>query len=221
MGVTTELATHVISSSPSIMADPIISGLVWFAGLVAAAFSIGVPVRSYLRRDKRESGVDQVADAMSGAGSVLYNHLSDQISQYRSIADQASKERNALVERVARLEERTEFLEETKQAFERLKVRLEEKDRKLEEKDEEIKHLLRVSAAERETLLGIIKAKDTEITNRDDRILTLDKRLRELELRLASDEAQTGTFICPFNNRPKQRISDVQPQGDSNDPISS
>lgn len=41
--------------------------------------------------------------------------------------------------------------------------------------------------------------KDAEITRRDERILALEQRQRELELRLEREEATRATVSCPFN----------------------
>lgn len=195
----TELATQALANG-AVAHDPLIVGLAWVSGIVALLIAMGVPIRNYLRDSKREDKADQVGDARASAESTLYNHLSEQIKSYRDIADKAFKERNELVERVARLEENVKILDETKLTLDKLKLRLEDKDRRLDEKDEEIRQLLVQAADERSKFLNILTQKDTEIAKRDERILSLEQRQRELEIRLAKDEVSMGVVPCPFHS---------------------
>lgn len=204
-GTVVEAATQ--AASQSMIHDPLIQALAWVAGIVAALIAVGVPIRNYLKDSKREDKADQVMDAKASAESTLYNHLAEQIKSYRDIADKAFKERNELVERVARLEENVKLLDETKQIIDRLKTKLEAKDRRLEEKDNEIKKLLAQAAEERAQFLNILTKKDTDIARRDERILTLETRQRELEVRVAKDEVSGTVFPCPFHSA-KVSVSD-------------
>lgn len=188
------------AASQGVFHDPLILGLAWVVGLVTLLLAIGKPLRDYVRGERRDDRTDQVGDAKASAESTLYQHLSEQVKQYREIADTAFKERNALVERVARLEEKTALFEETKTALDRLKARLNEKDAKLEEKDAEIRRLIQQAAEERSKFLAILTQKDTEIAKRDERILSLEQRQRELEIRLAKDEVSMGVIPCPFHS---------------------
>lgn len=171
--------------------DPLLVGLAWVAGIVALVVAIGKPIRDYLRSDKRDSAADQVIDAKAGAEAVLYTHLAEQVSQYRTIADAAYKERNDLIQRVGSLEAKAQDLVDARASIENMKARLEEKDR-------QIRELLSQSADERKQFLAILQAKDAEITRRDERILSLETRQRELEMRLVKDETSMGLHICPW-----------------------
>lgn len=197
-GTVVDAATHV--ASQGMTHDPLILGLAWVVGIVTLLIAIGKPLRDYVRGEKRATGEDKVEDAKTSAETTLYNHLSEQIKQYREISDKAYTERNALVERVARLEEKTSVLEETKAILDRLKAKLEEKDRKLEEKDAEIRRLIDQASEERKKFLQILQSKDGEIAKRDERITSLEQRQRELEVRLAKDELSCPVFPCPFHS---------------------
>lgn len=208
-----EMASQAIEvakavQDPAMITNPVLTTLLIIVAVVVAAIAIGVPIKDYLRRDKRETGVDQVADAVAGAGAGLYQHLSEQLGQYREIADRAFAERNLLIERVARLEERDAQFDALKTSYDRLKERLDEKDRKLEEKDEELRNILAASSDERNQFLEIIRRKDTDIISRDERILKLEEGYRQLELRLAQEENQLKSFVCPFAGKAKLRVSD-------------
>lgn len=198
------------------MTNPVLTTLLVIVAVVVAAIAVGVPIKDYLRRIKRESGADQVADVMAGAGAGLYHHLSQQLSQYREIADRAFVERNLLIERVARLEERDSKFGELRGSYDRLKERLDEKDRKLEEKDEELRAMLAAASDERNQFLEIIRRKDTDIISRDERILKLEEGYHQLELRLAQEENQFKSFVCPFAGKAKLRLTDDM-KGKSND----
>lgn len=193
-----DAATQALSSG-AVAHDPLIVGLAWVAGIVALLISIGLPIRNYIRDQHRAAGEDRVVDAKSSAEATLYTHLSQQVEQYRKIADEAYKERNDLVGRVAALEAKTQVLEETKATLDRLKKKLEDKDIKIEEKDAEIRKLLTQAAEERQQFLSILQAKDAEITKRDERITSLEERQRELETRLMRDEISIGVVQCPFH----------------------
>lgn len=197
-GAVVEAATQVASGATQ--QDPLLVGLAWIVGIVTLLIAIGKPIKDYLRGEKRATGEDRVEDAKSTAETILYNHLAEQVRQYREIADRAFNERNSLVERVAALEAKTVILDDTKAALERLKLKLEDKDAKLEAKDAEIRRLLEQSAEERRQFLHILTIKDSEIAKRDERITALEQRQRELELRLAKDEATMNMPTCPFQN---------------------
>lgn len=176
--------------------DPIITGLAWIVGIVVLLIAIGKPIRDYVRGEKREDKKDVVGDAKTSAEAALYNHLSQQVEQYRKIADQAFRERNDLVQRVAALEAKAEDLADAKAVIEKLKARL-------DRKDDEIQLLLTQSAEERRQFLEILRNKESEISKRDERILSLETRQRELEIRLARDEAATLQHTCPLQNMQK------------------
>lgn len=210
MNGTTEVVKQAAEVGHSVAGtDPLITGIAWVAAIVTGLVAIGKPLRDYLRGERRANKEDVVVDAKSTAESTLYNHLAEQVSQYRTIAEKASAERNALVERVGRLEEKTSVLEEAKQTLDRLKARLEEKDRKLEEKDGEIRRLLAQEAEERKVFMEILSAKDAEIAKRDERICSLEVRQRELEIKLARDEALFN-IPCQYANRPTQLDGGVE-----------
>jgi len=171
--------------------DPMIIQLTWVVAVIALVFGIGKPIRDYLKGEKREAKTDKVTDAKTDAETILYEHLSDQVTQYRKIADQAFRERNDLISRVAALEAKAEDLAEQKILVEKLKDRL-------DKKDEEIQLLLRQGAEERRQFLDILQSKETEIAKRDERILTLEQRTQELEIRLLKGENVINAFTCPM-----------------------
>lgn len=208
------VAATVAAAGPAIAAsvppsDPILSGLAWVAAIVAAIIAIGLPIRNYVRGEHRATAEDKVGDARASAESTLYLHLAEQVSQYRTIADKAYQERNALVDRVARLEEVTKVIDEAKVTMERMKAKLEYKDMKLEEKDQELKKLISQSNDERKQFLAILQAKDAEIARRDERIMSLEERLRELEVRLGKDEQRMTSPACPFLSKDSITIAAV------------
>lgn len=192
-------ATSAPSHPIPAFSDPVTVGLMWVVGIVALAISIGKPIRDYLRGEKKASKEDKVDDAKSSAETVLYNHLADQVTQYRNIADQAFRERNDLIKRVSALEAKAEDLADAREVIERLKVKLEDKDTKIE-------LLLAQGAEERKRFLDIISWKDTELAKANDRIVSLETRQRELELRLTKDE--TGIFVCPLHKAHTESVAD-------------
>lgn len=180
--------------APSPPQDPVYQILTWTIAIVALAISVGKPIKDYLRGEKREDKKDRVEDSKAKAESVMYDQLAEQVLQYRHIADTAYKERNDLIQRVGVLEAKTETLAEQKQLVERLKEIL-------DRKDEEIRSLMAQAAEDRKQFLEILNTKDIEIAKRDDRILMLERGLRELEIRLANEEMISQTFICPIDER--------------------
>lgn len=192
-GTTPVEAVALAAQSAGVGQDPILQGLGWMLAMVFLVIAIGKPLRDYLKSDRRESSSDRVHNAKASAESVLYNHLSQQVTEYRNIADQAFRERNELISRVAALEAVQLDFAETKELVEKLKLRL-------DDKDEQIKTLLSQGADERRQFLSILQTKEAEIAKRDERISTLESRQLELEIRLAKDEASMGVPVgCPFH----------------------
>lgn len=182
--------------TPSLMGDPTLQGLAWVVGIVSLVIAIGKPIRDYIRQERRASKDDVVGDARSAAEVVLYNHLSEQVKEYRGIADAAFRERNELIQRVAALEVKSSDLEVAKDLIERLKVRL-------DEKDAQIQSLIKQASEERLQFLKVLSDKDSEIQKREERISVLEGKTRDLELRLARDEARMTLPQCPLINKPK------------------
>ena len=127
---------------------------------------------------------------------MLYNHLSEQVKEYRGIADAAFRERNELIQRVAALEVKSSDLEVAKDLVDRLKVRL-------DEKDAQIQSLIKQASEERLQLMKILSEKESEIQKREERISVLEGKTRDLELRLARDEARMSLPQCPRIDKPK------------------
>lgn len=182
--------------TPSLMGDPTLQGLAWVVGIVSLVIAIGKPIRDYIRQERRASKDDVVGAARSAAEVVLYNHLSEQVKEYRMIADAALRERNDLIQRVAALEVRSSDLEVAKDLIERLKVRL-------DEKDAQIQALITQASEERVQFLKVLSDKDSEIQKREERISVLEGKTRDLELRLARDEARMTLPLCPLIGKPK------------------
>ena len=189
---------------PEIAHDPIILQLTWAVAIVTLIVTLGKPIKDYLKGEKKEAKADMVDDARNTAETVLYEHLSSQVTQYREIADQAFRERNDLIGRVAALESKAEDLAEQKVLVEKLKE-------KLDKKDEEIHLLLAQSAEERKQFLAILSSKESEIAKRDERILALERDWHDLELRLATSEKAIGSFVCPIERN--RRSTDVATAG--------
>lgn len=193
-GKALEVALPKEAIHPSLLNDPVFGLLTWVVALVALIISLGKPIKDYLRGEHREDKKDKVNDSKANAESSMYDQLSSQVAQYRELANTAYRERNDLIQRVGALEAKAEDLVEQKQLVEKLKDRL-------DKKDEEIRDLLAQATDERKQFLAILNAKDAEIAKRDDRILLLERGLRELEMRLADEERITQTFICPIDER--------------------
>ena len=191
----------------SLLSDPVFGLLTWGVALVALIISIGKPIKDYLRGEHREDKKDKVNDSKANAESVMYDQLSAQVMQYRELANTAYRERNDLIQRVGALEAKAEDLVEQKQLVEKLKERL-------DKKDEDIHNLLAQSTEERKQFLSILNAKDAEIAKRDDRILMLERGLRELEMRLLKEERIVQTFICPLEDRKRRRADHPAPEAD-------
>lgn len=201
-GKAIEVALPKEGVPPALLNDPVFGLLTWVVALVALIISIGKPIKDYLRGEHREDKKDKVIDSKANAESVMYDQLSSQVAQYRQMADTAYRERNDLIQRVGALEAKAEDLVEQKQLVEKLKIRL-------DKKDEDIHGLLAQATEERQQFLAILKAKDAEIAKRDDRILMLERGLRELEMRLMKEEKVVQTFICPLEER-RRRKGDTQ-----------
>lgn len=182
--------------TPSLMGDPLLQGLAWVVGVVSLVIAIGKPIRDYIRQERRASKEDVVGAARSAAEVVLYTHLSEQVKEYRMIADAAFRERNELIQRVAALEVRSSDLEVAKDLIDRLKVRL-------DEKDAQIQSFLTQASEERGQFMKILSEKDSEIQKREERISVLEGKTRDLELRLARDEARMDLPKCPLIDKPK------------------
>lgn len=201
-GKAIEVALPKEGVPPALLNDPVFGLLTWVVALVALIISIGKPIKDYLRGEHREDKKDKVIDSKANAESVMYDQLSSQVAQYRQMADTAYRERNDLIQRVGALEAKAEDLVVQKQLVEKLKIRL-------DKKDEDIHGLLAQATEERQQFLAILKAKDAEIAKRDDRILMLERGLRELEMRLMKEEKVVQTFICPLEER-QRRKGDTQ-----------
>lgn len=189
---------------PQVASDPFVTGLIWVVVLVFLLIAIAKPVRDYLRADKRDSNDIKADEAKTNAEKVLYEHLSEQVREYRTIADTAYTERNELFSKVHSLETLVGEMTVTKEANANMRGRL-------DRKDEEIQSLIWEAAEERKTFLEILMKKDTEITKRDQRIAVLEQRVHELEIRLATDESKMTHFNCPYNPSLQRRSGDVKP----------
>lgn len=204
-GKALEVALPKEAIHPSLLNDPVFGLLTWVVALVALIISLGKPIKDYLRGEHREDKKDKVNDAKANAESTMYDQLSSQVSQYRELANTAYRERNDLIQRVGALEAKAEDLVEQKRLTEKLKERL-------DKKDDEIQALLAQSTEERRQFLAILNAKDAEIAKRDDRILMLERGLRELETRLLREERATQAFTCPLSeSRRKTDVVETQP----------
>ena len=171
------------------MNDTLISNGVAVMGGSAAAFLYAAYlVQRFVRRYNRDIA-ENMKDRAEGD---LYRQLAEQVKEYRQIADTAFKERNDLLVRVVKLEGLVAGHGEVAALVSKLKTRL-------DEKDETIQKLLAQSSEERRKFLDILTAKDSEIAKRDERIVSLETRQRELEIRLAKDEVALGFHSCPLH----------------------
>lgn len=171
--------------------DPVVTGLAWVGGIVAAILAVGVPIRDYLRREKRADASDAALGAKSEAEATLYQHMSEQLREYRELADRAFAERNDIIGRVAALEHNAQALAEAQGMIDTLR-------RKLDTKDAELQRILTESAEERRRFLDILEAKDAEIAHRDATIRDLEQRQQQLDLRLNTDEGILRQLACPL-----------------------
>lgn len=162
-----EVAQSVVS------ADPTLVGLGWVVAIGTIMAALSAPLRDLLRKnrdkeEKEESESEAKVDAAkasadaskSSAEAVLYQHLSEQVNAYREIADQAYRERNSLVERVAKLEAKSDALDEARKTMIRMA-------RRLDEQDKQIQSLISNAELERSKFLELLQAKDGEIASGD------------------------------------------------------
>lgn len=194
-------ATAVEVAQQTVASDPTLVGLVWVVSIMTIMAAISAPLRDLLKRNKESEKEDREMDdkveaakasadvTKASAEAILYQHLSEQVTAYRVIADQAYRERNSLVERVATLEAKADALDEARKTMTRMA-------RRLEEQDKQIQSLISHADIERAKFLEILQSKDDQIARRDERISTLEKGQHDLELRLLSDEVRLG---CPFH----------------------
>lgn len=182
--------------------DPVLEAAKWVFLILIWVGILSLPFLTIMNKKNKDRNENTVESAIAGAGSTLYSQLVKQMEEYRTIANTAYQERNDLIERVGKLEAIAEQYRATKEVVERLRV-------KLDLKDQEIRKLLDEGAKERETFLAILTKKDSEIIRRDERILTLERSMHELELRLIRDESSAGfgAHACPFTT-PGTQISD-------------
>lgn len=152
-------------------------------GLVALAYS----ATRFLRRWNR----DVAENTKDRAEGNLYEQLSTQVAEYRKVADDAFKERNALVGRVATLEAQVAMLAPLQELNDRLKG-------KLDQRDEQHEHLVHTYTEERRQYLELLRNKDVELSKRDESIRELTKAVNELQIRLVNDESKIAAFNCPL-----------------------
>lgn len=178
----TATTAAVASTTPSgVQSDPLMIGLAWFVGIVTLAIAVGKPIKDYLRSENRQDKVDLVGAAKSSAEAVLYNHLAEQVTEYRRIADEAFRERNALISRVAALEAKAIELDQSRALTADLQVRL-------AEKDAQIQALIAASSLERAEFLSILRVKDNEIKRLSRAVLDLGGVLPNMETELPDGE---------------------------------
>lgn len=179
----TAVATTALAANATQPTDPILQGLLWLIAVVVALLAIGKPLRDYVRGERRDSKADTVNDAKSDAEASLYTHLSQQVSQYRQIADSAFQQNNELVHRVAQLEASERDHQRTAEIVNKLKIKLDEKDR-------QIQKLLDAGEEDRRQFFRVLETKEEQIAR-------LERRQRELEDRLIKDE-NASVFHCPL-----------------------
>lgn len=153
----TLVSATTAAAQASVQADPVLVGLAWLLGIVTFIIAIGKPIRDYLRQENRADKADIVGDAKSSAEAVLYNHLAEQVTEYRRIADEAFRERNTLISRVAALEAKAAELDRARELTEQLQLLLVDKDAHIQE-------LLASASSERTQFLLMIQARDDQIT---------------------------------------------------------
>lgn len=156
--VVNETLAALPAAQQAVQSDPTLVGLAWVLGIVTLVIAIGKPIRDYLRQENRQDKIDVVGDARSSAEAVLYNHLAEQVTEYRRIADEAFRERNALISRVAALEAKAAELEQARLLTVQLQAHL-------SEKDAQIQALLDNAAVERNQFIGMLRDKDAEIAS--------------------------------------------------------
>ena len=164
----------------------------WVVIILIIAVSASIPFMMLMNKKTRDKNENALETAISDVGSTLYNQLSKQVEDYRAAADVASKERNDLVIRVAKLEAQIVALEPLKETVTRLRD-------KLDAKDVEIKGLLDQGLEERRQFMTMLSNKDGDIARRDARIAQLEKVTTALQVRLARDEALTALTTDTIN----------------------
>lgn len=175
------VAGATLTAPPS---DPVLQAIAWLVAVVIALLAIGKPLKDYVRGERRNSKVDMVDDAKSAAEATLYTHLSEQVTQYRMLADSAFQQNAELNHRIA-------VLEAAEKDHARVASVVDKMKKKLDEKDAAIASLMREASEDRNRFFRILEAKEDQITS-------LEKRQRELEARLAADE-RGRVFSCPYH----------------------
>ena len=176
------VAGAALTAPPS---DPVLQAIVWLVAVVIALLAIGKPLKDYVRGERRNSKEDMVDDAKSAAEITLYTHLSQQVTQYRQLADSAFQQNTELNHRIA-------VLEAAEKDHARVASVVDKMKKKLDEKDAAIASLMREASEDRNRFFRILEAKEDQITS-------LGKRQKELEARLSNDERNL-MFACPYHN---------------------
>lgn len=136
-----------------------ITGLQWFGAMAAVAMAAFYPFLKMWR----SYGETRAASAQDGAAGVLYQQLSNQLTEQKRALDEVYMRYNDLVKENAVLTVRVSKLEECETMIERMKVKLDEKDRIIAERDSEVRGLMK-------------------------EIIDLKDRIHQLEMRVAQDE---------------------------------
>lgn len=178
------------------MLESVPTGVSITSGVVGTLISAAWLARGALRRYSR----DVAETTKDRAESNLYSQLSEQVTSYRQQADEAVKERNELVARVARLETKLEEYENLTEVVNRLKEKLDAKDKELLDKETEFKNFVESSRLEREKFLEILQKKEEVINLRDTHLDEMTRKLHQMELRLSRDERTMGIHGCPYQS---------------------
>ena len=188
-------AIEVLNSIPT-NGDTVLDAAKWVILVVLILLIGAIPFMMIMNKKNKDRNENIIETAISGAGSALYTQLVKQIDEQREIANNAYKERNDMMARLAKLEQVSEQYAETKLTVDRLRV-------KLDLKDQEIRKLLEQGANERAKFFEILTTKDNDIIRRDLRIEQLEKQMTALQIRLARDEARNivGQAACPFTTQ--------------------
>lgn len=173
--------------------DPIIDAAKWVFFILVLIGAGTYPFMLLLNKRNKDRNENQLDTAISSAGSSLYTQLIKQVDEYRKIADDAYKGREALLQRVSALELQVALHKSEADTVARLTYRL-------TEKDAEIAELLRQGQVERARFLDVLAEKEKAINTRDDRISQLEHSVSALQERLVRDEARQifGAHTCPF-----------------------
>lgn len=168
-GVSLESAKAAQEMAQTVGLSPSVQMFLVIACLVIA---LAAPF-AFLLRDWRSKGkLDEIEGKQGDIQVGLYNHLSEQVTLLTKRYDQLQGDYNTMVKENAELKGRLSQLEKSEETVKRLQAKLDDKDATIIARDTQINQMF------------------SEVRLRDQKIIDLQDRISQLELRLARDEKE-------------------------------